>query len=75
MMKDIYDDGPVTIHDIFSIENQNNILQRLREIDAWRLNAMVQKYPTLKKSWEIFLIDYHICLSNEPPEEHDDIPF
>lgn len=73
-MKDLYDDGPVVIDDIFSIDDQNNTVRRLNEISPWRLPEMLKKYPTLKKSWEIFLIDYHICLSNEP-EDQDDIPF
>jgi hypothetical protein len=74
-MEDLYDDGPVSIDDIFTQEDQQKIVRRLNEISAWRLQEMISKYPTLKKSWESFLIDYHICLSNEPPEEHDDIPF
>jgi hypothetical protein len=74
-MEDLYDDGPISIDDIFTQEDQQKIVRRLNEISAWRLQEMISKYPTLKKSWESFLIDYHICLSNEPPEEHDDIPF
>jgi len=72
---ELYDDGPVSIDDIFTQEDQQKIVRRLNEISAWKLQEMISKYPTLKKSWESFLIDYHICLSNEPPEEHDDIPF
>ena len=72
---ELYDDGPVSIDDIFTQEDQQKIVRRLNEISAWRLQEMIVKYPTLKKSWESFLIDYHICLSNEPAEEHDDIPF
>jgi hypothetical protein len=72
---ELYDDGPVSIDDIFTQEDQQKIVRRLNEISAWKLQEMIVKYPTLKKSWESFLIDYHICLSNEPPEEHDDIPF
>jgi hypothetical protein len=74
-MKELYDDGPVTIDYIFTQEDQQKIVRRLNEISAWRLQEMIVNYPTLKKSWESFLIDYHICLSNEPPEEYDDIPF
>jgi len=72
---ELYDDGPVSIDDIFTQEDQQKIVRRLNEISAWKLQEMIVKYPTLKKSWESFLIDYHICLSNEPVEEHDDIPF
>jgi hypothetical protein len=72
---ELYDDGPVSIDDLFTQEDQQKIVRRLNEISAWKLQEMIVKYPTLKKSWESFLIDYHICLSNEPVEEHDDIPF
>jgi|LauGreDrversion4_2_1035121.scaffolds.fasta_scaffold1572090_2 hypothetical protein len=74
----LYDDGPVTIQDIFpdsDLDRQQDIAKRLNEISTWRLSEMIKKYPALAKSWEYFLIDYHICLSNEVIEENDDIPF
>ena len=66
--KELYDDGPITIDD------QMVVVKTLNGISAWRLAEMINKYPTLKKSWESFLIDYNVCFSNEQ-EVDDDIPF
>ena len=67
-MNDMYDDGPITIDD------QQIIYKTINKISPWRLAEMLRKYPALTKSWEAFIIDYNICLSNEM-EEEDDIPF
>lgn len=65
---ELYDDGPVTIDDPIVAYKTFN------KVSWWRLKDMVKKYPTLQKSWEAFIIDYNVCLSNEIDDE-DDIPF
>jgi len=65
---ELYDDGPVTIDDPIVAYKTFN------KVSWWRLKDMVKKYPTLQKSWEAFIIDYNVCLSNEI-DEKDDIPF
>ena len=65
---DEYDDGPITIEDPIVA------YKTFRQVSHYRLKEMCTKYPALRKSWEAFIIDYNVCLSNEIDEE-DDIPF
>lgn len=65
---DSYDDGPITIEDPIVA------YKTFRQVSHHRLVQMCEKYPALRKSWEGFIIDYNVCLSNEINYE-DDIPF
>ena len=69
-MRELYDDGPITIDDIpFDHQCFNKVSQ-------WRLKQMIKRWPAMQKSWEAFIIDYHVCLSTLQEEENkDDIPF
>ena len=68
MFSDLYDDGPITIEDPIVA------YKTFRQVSHHRLVQMCEKYPALRKSWEGFIIDYNVCLSNEINYE-DDIPF
>jgi hypothetical protein len=68
VFSDLYDDGPVTIDDPIVA------YKTFRQVNHHRLVQMCEKYPALRKSWEGFIIDYNVCLSNEIDYE-DDIPF
>jgi len=69
-LSDYYDDGPITIDDP---------IVHYKTFDAvswYRLKQMIERYPTMRKSWESFIIDYNVCLAAIRQEEiHDDIPF
>jgi hypothetical protein len=55
---ELYDDGPITIDDpIIAYKS-------FRQVSHYRLKEMCEKYPALRKSWEAFIIDYNVCLSN-----------
>lgn len=70
VLVDEYDDGPVTINDPIVA------YKTFRQVSHHRLVQMCEKYPALRKSWEGFIIDYNVCLSQEISEEQDDdIPF
>jgi hypothetical protein len=68
MFIDVYDDGPITIEDPIVA------YKTFRQVSHSRLKDMCAKYPALQKSWEAFIIDYNVCLSNEIDEDND-IPF
>jgi hypothetical protein len=66
----VYDDGPITIDDpIVAYKTFNEV--------SWiRLKEMTERWPAIRKSWEAFIIDYNVCLSQIHSEESlDDIPF
>jgi hypothetical protein len=65
---ELYDDGPITIDDPIIAH------KTFHQVSHYRLKEMCAKYPALRKSWEAFIIDYNVCLSNEIDED-DDIPF
>jgi hypothetical protein len=66
----LYDDGPVTIDDPMICYKTFN------EVSWFRLTEMIERWPTMRKSWEAFIIDYNVCLAQIHSEEtHDDIPF
>jgi len=66
---ELYNDGPVTIRDI-PLEYQT-----FDRVNWIRLKQMIDRWPAMRKSWEAFIIDYHICLSTLEAEDDDDIPF
>ena len=66
----LYNDGPITIDDpIVAYKTFNEV--------SWiRLKEMTERWPAMRKSWEAFIIDYNVCLSQIRSEESfDDIPF
>ncbi len=65
-----YDDGPITIDDpIVHYKTFNSV-------NWYRLKEMIERWPTMRKSWEAFIIDYNVCLSQLTAEDkQDDIPF
>ena len=69
-MDPFYDDGPVSITDIPAE------YQSFNRVNWFRLEQMIERWPAMRKSWEAFIIDYHMCLSTLEAEElNDDIPF
>jgi hypothetical protein len=60
-----------SLDSLFEQEEQNAIVRSLWQIEVWRLRSMMEKYPTLKNSWQTFLTTYNICLSNEIKEDYD----
>ncbi len=65
-----YDDGPITIND--------PIVQykTFEQVSWYNLKQMIERWPTMRKSWEAFIIDYNVCLATIREEENnDDIPF
>jgi hypothetical protein len=44
-------------------DKQNALCQELNEINAYRLYWMLEKCPTLRNSWNAFVIDYKLCSS------------
>ena len=69
-MSDYYDDGPITIDDLFvQYKTFDNV--------SWfRLKQMIERWPAMRKSWEAFIIDYNVCDATIRAEEtNDDIPF
>lgn len=67
---DLYDDGPV---DMDYVPEEYRTFER---ISWYRLKQMIERWPAMRKSWEAFIIDYHMCLSTlQEEEEKDDIPF
>jgi hypothetical protein len=66
-----YDDGPITIdHPIVCYK-------RFDQVSWYRLKQMIERWPTMRKSWEAFIIDYNVCLAaiTEEEKKDDDIPF
>ena len=67
---DLYDDGPVDINDI------PKDYQTFNKVSWYRLKQMIERWPAMRKSWEAFIVDYHMCDATLRSEElNDDIPF
>lgn len=51
--------------DDITLDQQAAVLLELMNIRPYDLARMIEKYPALQKSWESFIINYHICLTDK----------
>lgn len=69
-LTDYYDNGSRAI-DFYTVGYKT-----FEQISWWRLKEMLERWPSMRKSWEAFIIDYNVCLSTlKAEEDNDDIPF
>lgn len=54
-----------SINESNMLDCQTEVLQTLNKLVAYELTDMLIKYPFLKNSWDAFVVNYNICLSEK----------